>query len=202
MAPSDLYGSPDLIFRQNPDIELHWQGWVSTPRRLQETGWDLSIRDRSHPKYEARTIELAIRHPSGQVYGISDVTDFDMMRYLGRQQQAMIRDMPIQMRMSLGQSIQIATMSQVEAFAGFEPFDARPDIAIAREVHSMEDVRVFRTLPKGTPEITLDQLNIDEILELALKRQAPIKKRYARHRYEQELLTPATQPSAIIQLAI
>ena len=198
------FGNPGMfarIIRQNPDVEFNWAGWVSTPRRLEASGWRISVRDESHPRFMERTVTFAVSLPGSGVSGLTEPMDLHLMEYLSRQH-PMGKMSPMRMRMNLGQPLQIRFMGEPDMFHRFEPHDPVPRF-LESEAIDLDKFKIFSSIPRSTEQILLDDVSLDQVLDIALSKQKGIQDRYNQFKHEEELLRrsePMSEPSRILRL--
>jgi len=159
--------SPRMI---SPPVRLFWAGWTSNTYELQNHGWDISA---SQNIYE-NSMQLALRHRGLDVRGLTNHFDFDYHRYHldgYHQQREMIRNLLVQV-MHFAPQFSIQTHNFPTTWV---PVDAVPSIEHG-EVHSMEDLVLFRSLPPSENDIVIEPPSFDDILQMALDHQAPKQK--------------------------
>lgn len=148
----------------NQPIKLRWAGWETDTYALGAQGWQISAEQ----DVILNRIRIAINHPEAQIQGITEMEQFlfrDIME--GRLSPALPTMLNFK---TLSHQIYVNTMGHD---VDFSAVDFRPQIA-EQEVKSLQDFAHFSTIaevPKN--EVYLHEANINQILEMALKRQEP-----------------------------
>ena len=144
-------------------VKVRWAGWVSDTFALQNAGWELSAYQ--DPCY--RAVELAMRHPRLKMYGVSNRVDNVHMERLGR-----ATVLPELIMQYMSSDLRVQTVS--DSIAKFRPVDATPQI-METEIRHIDDWGIFKTLAREKQIIVVPQ-SVPELLEIALKYQAPRQK--------------------------
>lgn len=145
---------------------LHWAGWETNTFRLQENGWQLS----AHQDPINRMLRIAINHPNLSMQGITALEHYDFERAY---RENVYSGNPVPAPISLfhmGKDIYIKeyNMGRID----FQAIDATPQF-MSSEIRKLSDLAHFQTIQKPQHEIFLKEASIDEILEMALKKQEP-----------------------------
>jgi len=185
-------------------LSLHWMGWESTTFKLQNNGWELSASQ----DVEQNRMAIAFRHKQMQCRGMSDYMDFDYFSRLGNNLYSVSStDQTYPMfgcRLASDLIIQIQDVN-INNTCDFNPIDARPMYRTQNmRSHSLDDIAHFRKLEKTDNEIYLEPASMDDILNMALERQAPrqeeIRKKMI-HRQELEVMR-SSQLKAHLRLVV
>ncbi len=183
----------------NPNIRVFWAGFQSTTHELGRVGW----RVEAYQQPEMRRLQLAfINKPLGLV-GLSQMEEFDYMRYHAPQSGYVdIQQMEIKCHM-IPKEAQIAVSHTMEGM--FHAVNTEPDM-VTSSVKSIEDLFLFQ--PKK--EILVEPSTIPEMMELILKQQSPkqkeIREKYRKttkreiHKEEQKLIyTPHFEVASMVE---
>lgn len=149
----------------SPPIKVYWAGWESDTRRLGDAGWRISAK---HEPYDGG-VTIAINHPEGNVYGISQRIDY---RRMPTMYQLTRYDYPYELafQLQLAQQIMLRTIPDFKK--GWVPVDPIPELTYEHP-ERLEDVILFRSLPPPDKDIIVKPPSLDDILNLALEHQAP-----------------------------
>lgn len=170
-----FYGQP---------VPCHWAGWTSDTIQLARAGWQISARE----DHRMNRMSLAIRHPEGDLHGISDFID---PKYEKRQ----MSHMHLSFRLQLARRIDFRVVGE---FAhGWSPVDPYPSYS-SEGIYSLEDLAWFRKLPEPDNDIIVTPPSMEEILKMALDHQAP-KQKELREKARRQMQQPPA--AGIIRLA-
>lgn len=171
-----------MMYRRflNQPIRLLWAGWETDTLQLGRAGWQISAEQ----DVQYNRMRIAINHPEAKVQGISTVEEFlfrDMMEGRCRPM------LPVQLRFEI-MSHQIYVNSMRDREVSFQAVDFRPQM-MEQEIKSLSDFAHFSTIAEEAKhEIYLHEANIDQILEMALQRQAPEQERIRQEMLRQQEL--------------
>lgn len=184
------YGHPRIV---SPSVELHWAGWVSTTDKLQRNGWQLA----AHEEPLDGRYSLALKHPEIGCFGYAENILHDYMQ--GMYEYRMAKMMEVRMR--LERNFQFAGYSDMQS--QFIPIDAMPRYEMVMDYQNLDEMNIFRKNNTKSKEFYLEQASMDQILELALKKQAPtqdeIRERILR---EKDLANMRRQSDPIAELRL
>ena len=149
----------------NKPVRLNWAGWETDTYQLGRLGWQISAKQDVY----RNTMGIAINHPHLQIQGISIVEEF-LFRELMEGRCAPRLPITLQFQ-TMAREVYINTVDSQEI--GFSAVDFQPTVCESR-ITKLEDFANFKTIsevPKNA--IYLKEANIDQILQMALKKQAP-----------------------------
>ena len=194
----DMWGTNMLI--QSPTVEFHWAGWVATSHDLQRAGWDVSVEQGKSEYGLTDYVQFAIRHrdPSVRFSAISDRVPLEMRSRSYMMELMMERRFPIAIKMMMGAPLSIH-MTTTD-FARFQPMDAEPTMVEFKEVN-VDELPIFKTIPKSTSQFLLDEVSLDTILEIAAEKQLDSEQRYKEFKSKQLRMRRAQKPAALLSIA-
>lgn len=155
----------------NAPIRLYWAGWETDTFSLAKQGWQISAEQ----NVMNNRMRIAIRHPEAEIQGITEIEEF-LYREMtdGRMHSPVI---PTTLQFStLQRQVFVNTMSHSGEF-DFRAIDPRPRYEYMSEIRNLEDFAHFETTfetPKH--EVYLHEANLNQILEMAIKKQEPEQK--------------------------
>jgi len=148
-------------------LRLRWMGWESNTYELQNNGWELS----ANQDIQNNKMTIAIRHKELKVRGLSDYIDFDFFRQNSYYDTSTTDQRYPIFGCRLASDLIIQIHDNTHAY-DFNPIDARP-MYQKIESKSLDNIAHFRTLEKTDNEIYLEPASMNDILNMALARQAP-----------------------------
>lgn len=178
--------APDVL---SYPVKVIFAGWESDTLRLQQSGWNLSVRQR--PDYLG--YELAITNQTLGLYAFSDESRFDGPFYQHGVPPSGRDLVPFIIRQVVNRGSTIMTMDMtVQSVNEFSPIDARPMVN-SDNFMKVEDLNIWRPLAE---EIYVEEVNmtvldhLQAIKDLQAPDQARIRERVLRDR-EAEVVTHA-----------
>jgi len=156
------WSNPDIL---SQPLRLRWNGWESNTYELQNNGWELS----ANQDIRSNRMAIAIRHKQLNVRGLSDFVDFNFFR---RYDSYNAIKYPV-FGCQLASDLIIQIPNNVETYTQeFNPIDARPMYRKTESRH-LDNFAHFRKIERVENEIYLEPASMDDILNMALDRQAP-----------------------------
>ncbi len=156
--------------RNNPSIvsmpiQLSWMGWETDTYRLQQNGWMISAQQ----DVATNRMQISFKHKDVGMYGLTDVDEFDFMN--ARRNPEMLRHLNYACKM--GANLRISQRLHMNmANECMIPIDANPQYTTIEE-RSLEDFAHFQKVNTDAKAIFLQEASMDDILQLALEKQAP-----------------------------
>lgn len=157
-------------------VRLHWAGWESDTYRLQQAGWSFSAEQDVY----RGAMRIAMRHEGCQVYGMTDLVDWDYMS--ARYGDFRPRDITLPVRHMA--SRMNATIHQMGDFS-FAPIDTKPQMMMG-ERRDIEDFAHFAAPLARTREIILPEETVPDLMERILKLQEPGRQEYYKEKLREE----------------
>ncbi len=150
---------PDRYILSRPH-PVHWAGFRSDTRTLQQAGWEFSASQR----YETDSVGLVMRHGVMGIHAVTNVVP-NMMYDLHPQalQQFHINYLT-------DRSIEFHYTNMPDWLPSCEPVDMQPQIV---EVKSIEDMHLFAGCLARTNEIIVDPDDISAMMDRILDLQKP-----------------------------
>jgi hypothetical protein len=144
-------------FIRGRPIPLDFLGWRSDTLTLQHAGWQFAERI-GHDSYSMR---LRFRHPEYRISGEAamDGLAWEHLRY---------DDLTPTMRVSMGMPY-VVSHSHTENWV---PVNTEPAMERHYNRHDLMDAPYFRPVEEGK-EIFIREASIDEVLQIAMDKQAP-----------------------------
>lgn len=152
-------------------MKVHWAGWESDTRRLQQAGWQLSMNQ----NVERMSMQVGLQYEGGRghfVRGYGEIADrFNYERAVHDHRYLE----EIELGMQLGGDV---------IFQGYEavmlaPIDAQPQMT-GVAIQSMSDLACFAPSLARTRQLIVPEETVPDLLERILKMQGPARAaRYA-----------------------
>lgn len=173
-------------YNQGPRIlsrptKVFWDGWESDTYRLQEYGWQFSVEQ----DIQRRKMYVAMHNQKYPLSGMSDRMDCDYYEHAFNNQ---ARQLEIQMRISNNMRVEHIPMRVDSSFSSFNPVDMVPRYDFSVSSGKLEDLVYFQLLNKDTKEIFLEKASMEDILQIALDKQAPDQARIRKNLVRQQEL--------------
>lgn len=158
--------------------EVHFCGFRSDTLRLQQAGWQLSVRQENYGYRD--NLQLAMHNRDFGGYMLADAMTWESYR-------------PIQMNERLTFVVRrvcadVMVINSSINFDAFDPIDARPQY-VTTERKSIKDFNIFASQLVRTEEIIIEPQSVAECLDLIRKMQAPelaaIRRRNANRDFEE-----------------
>lgn len=150
---------------RNRPIKLYWAGWETDTYRLGSEGWEISAEQDIHN----HQMRIAINHSKARIQGISNIDSYAYQEFMSDIDFS--PRIPTMLRFDdLSRQIYINSMRNREVT--FQPVDYRPHY-IDTEIKSLHDFANFSSPEIAKNEVFLHEANINQILEMALQKQAP-----------------------------
>lgn len=183
-------------FVQSPPMRVEWAGFQSDTYTMQRCGWEISISDNEYNL----AITLAVRHKESGLYGLSRQVDktciANFIRHSSLTSIVFIID---RLAYDIRYSGEVETIR--EYFSSFVPVDATPRIVeMDFQDVSIRDFKIFHEVNIDAKEVYLRHASLEEVLELALQKQAPMQDRIRRKMLEDERLKRASSCRAELRL--
>lgn len=154
----------DYILK-SPPVKLRWAGWESDTYTLHRHGWQLGVHERVYDN----ALDLVLKHPDLRARGIGRASVYyaEVLhdpRYYHEQ---------LDINIELAQQITLADYSAMRHTGiRYQPIDPTPAV----ERINLDALTLFRELPPAERDIVVVEPSFDEILNMALKHQAPKQK--------------------------
>ena len=163
--PRDMHrhrGRHPMVVERGYPLDVEFLGWRSNTYELQHHGWE--IAESIAPSYEGlgERWSIAIRHPEHGVSGMSQII---------RTHQSYYREsnrMPVTVEMDIGLPYMMTTMEPIR----YAPVDTTPYMMEVRRPQDLFHMPYFQPLGEGK-EIFLKKASVEEIMQIALDKQAP-----------------------------
>ena len=186
--------NPEQIILSRP-MTLHWAGWETDTYKLQRAGWELAVQQ----DYMRDMLLVAMKHRNLNIVGMTHGIDYRQAVH------APHHASPIHDSVNLGVSYRIEQQHMDFNPASFEPIDATPRM-MSREVHCLEDLKIFKTVNQDAKEIYLSQASMADILSVALSkqegRQAEIRQRMIKDQELGEMMRRDSDVQAELRLVV
>lgn len=177
----------------SPPMDFFWAGFRASSLDLQRAGWEIAV-ERSD--YDMR-VQILLYHRKLQAQGVSNYINYEVLENSvsafgsGR--------VPIKTDLQLARDLYVPARMSVHAV------DMRPLWAETshQNLEMTSVASYFRTLQAAPPDkrIILDKLSMDEVLQLALKKQEPVQEKIRREmikrREIEEMMKAGEMPSEL-----
>jgi hypothetical protein len=165
-----MVNSPDTysVLLSAP-IEIFWKGWRADTAGLQRAGWSIS----AHENYQRQEMRLALESPCKTFVGITHLEAHTYRRFMLDHHPHPFRvDTQLEVaQMAPEIRVHSASLGMPEMY----PINAEPRIASMSEV-SLRDIAHFQKVQTAKNEVFLKEASMEQILEMALKKQEPTQK--------------------------
>jgi hypothetical protein len=157
-------------------VRLHWAGWESDTRRLQQAGWAISAEQ----DIPGATMRLAMRHEGCHIQGLTDRVPWSYMQ----ETDFRVRP-PLVLPVRFMASRFHVELIETPSICSFRPIDAQPQFTRS-EIRSLDDLAHFAVPLARTQEIVLPEESVPELLERILKLQQPARTDRIRRQLREE----------------
>ena len=159
------------VYIQSPKTDVIWAGFRSDTVTLQRNGWLFSVEENHYN----RSVRLVMKHPTLEIYAISKHVNFGYG----------LRDIPFFEVEGMTQEIRFCTTGTYTTFDSFKPVDMNPRMFREENISNFD---IFHKVNINVEEIYLQEASLNDILELALKKQYPIQEDIRRRKLEDKRL--------------
>jgi hypothetical protein len=162
----------------NYPMPVHFAGFEGNTRSLQSQGWELSV----HQDVRYQSLQLAMRHRSAGVYGLSqriDHFEFEEAVFRSTRGDFEILKNTVFNIQSFRPSLQVERVVHHDNDSGtffgrFEAFDASP-MFVRHKIERIEDFKIFRPVA-AAHEVIVDPKDVPGLLDLILNEQTKTQK--------------------------
>ncbi|RLB99058.1 MAG: hypothetical protein DRJ15_01545 [Bacteroidetes bacterium] len=179
-------------------VRLEWMGWRSDTYELQRSGWEVaeSVFDSEYD--HSRRHHIRFRHVEGQVVGESNTWNYHPGKY--RTHEHYLYDMQQRMRgmvipCRLAHNIIYRTMEQ----SPMDFISVDCDMRAAHHYAECEGYKAtyFKPLEHDAKKIFLEKASLDDIMAIALAKQAPEQERIRRKMADRQERLKYIRPSSL-----
>jgi len=177
-------------------VGLHWAGWRSNTRTLQQCGWQLST---TMDEYD-RTLTILLKHPEMAIYGMSDKID-NRGGHLWHPEA--IRSLELNCRLGSDLGRPFGTDNRIYetnlSLSGAIPIDATP-VYTEQKITSIRDLNIFRAIPpeRDVQSFNIEKATMSEVLDFALSKQKPRQDEIRRELLKREHMKGIREDSQIV----
>lgn len=158
-------------------VKLYWDGWHSTTLELQKAGWDISVDQGLDSYYHEKTLDVAIRHKSHEIYGRGRTKIKPSIFHEGYDRLWVEFIRSIEIPMMLANDFRYKIIEQRIDFKSFLPIDATPRWVEFKE-RSLKDLVIFKTINPDAQEIIIPNHSVPELLSMIIDKQDPARQEY------------------------
>ena len=147
----------------NAPLDIYWAGWKTNSYELYQNGWELS----ANQDVPRGTMQIAIQHKQFNLQGITNLRDFTYM------ERNPSMPFPVQFfdLQALGGEILVQASDHKISFSPISGIPTWKEV----NYHRLEDIVHFHRPEEPKKEIYLHEASMDQILQMALDKQAPVQ---------------------------
>lgn len=166
----------------NRPVKLYWAGWESDTYKLGCEGWEISAQQDVYN----RQMRIAINHPKAEIRGMTEIDAFHYQELMNPNYTGGTPTLPTMLHFE-DIARQIYVQHMMSRDVAFHPVDFRPQYSEV-EIQSLNDFANFAPLELPKNEIFLREANINQILAMALEKQAPDQERIRKEMIQRDAI--------------